>query len=397
VPAANQFGTASISIAVSDGELTTVGGFFLTVTAVNDAPIANPELATTNEDTSQAITLSATDVDGDALTYSYTQPAHGTLTGTGPNVTYTPAANYNGLDSFSFKANDGTVDSDIATVSMSVTPVNDAPVANPQQVITNEDTSRSFTLSGNDVDNANLNYIVISGPSHGTLTGGGTANRIYTPTTNYNGPDSFTFRIFDGTAASNIASVSITVTPVNDAPIANPQLVATNEDTARAITLSANDVDGDALTYSIVSGPFHGTLSGTGSARTYTPVANYNGPDSFMFSVFDGTAFSNIATVSISVTPVNDNPIVVNDTATVKKNVSVTIAVLANDSDVEGDTLAITSASSGTKGGTTVINSNGTVTFKPRNGFTGTDTFTYTISDGQGGTATGTVTVRVNK
>ena len=219
----------------------------------NTAPVANAQSVTTNEDTAKAITLTGSDADGDPLTYSVvTNPAHGTLSGTAPNLTYTPAANYNGADSFTFKVNDGKVDSAAATVSITVTAVNDAPVANAQSVTTNEDTAKAITLTGSDVDGNPLTYSVVTQPGHGTLAG--TApNLTYTPAANYNGADSFTFKVNDGTVDSASATVSITVTPVNDAPVANAQAVTTNEDTAKAITLTGSDVDGNPLTYSVVS------------------------------------------------------------------------------------------------------------------------------------------------
>src|SRR5207244_837824 len=133
---------------------------------------------------------------------------------------------------------------------------------------------------------------------------------------NFNGPDSFTYRANDGSLDSNIATVSITVTAVNDAPVASDQTVATNEDTAKAITLGATDVEGSPLTYAIVTGPAHGTLSGTAPAVTYTPAANYNGADSFTFKANDGSLDSNVATVSITVTAVNDAPVATNQTVT---------------------------------------------------------------------------------
>src|SRR5205823_9996627 len=108
---------------------------------------------------------------------------------------------------------------------------------------------------------------------------------------------------------SNIATVSITVNPVNDAPVASSQAVVTDEDTAKAITLGASDIEGSALTYAIGTGPAHGTLSGTAPTLTYTPAANYNGPDSFTFTANDGELNSNIATVTITVTAVNDAPV----------------------------------------------------------------------------------------
>ena len=159
-----------------------------------------------------AITLTGSDVDGDRLTYSVvTSPAHGTLSGTAPNLTYTPAANYNGADSFTFKVNDGQADSAPATVSITVTAVNHAPVANAQAVTTNEDTAKAITLTGSDVDGNPLTYSVVTQPGHGSLSG--TApNLTYTPAANYNGADSFTFKVNDGQADSAAATVSITVT-----------------------------------------------------------------------------------------------------------------------------------------------------------------------------------------
>src|SRR5207253_2605896 len=126
---------------------------------------------------------------------------------------------------------------------------------------------------------------------------------------NYNGPDSFTFKAGDGALDSNIAAVTISVTAVNDAPVANAQSVTAAEDTAKAITLTATDLDGDTLTYSIVSGPSHGSLSGAAPTLPSSQPANYNGPDSFTFKANDGTADSAAATVSITVTAVNDAPV----------------------------------------------------------------------------------------
>src|SRR5207245_7703818 len=129
-------------------------------------------------------------------------------------------------------------------------------------------------------------------------------NLTYTPAANYNGPDSFTFTANDGELDSNVATVSITINAVNDAPVVSDQTVVTDEDTAKAITLSASDVEGSALSYAIGTGPTHGTLSGTAPNLTYTPAPNYNGPDSFTFKANDGELDSNLATVSITVNAV---------------------------------------------------------------------------------------------
>ena len=217
---------------------------------------------------------------------------------------------YNGADSFTFRANDGTADSNTATISITITPVNDAPIADAQSVTTSEDTAKAITLTASDVDVDSLIYSIVDAPRHGslgTLTG---ASVTYTPAGDYNGADSFTFKANDGTTDSNTATVSITITPVNDAPIADAQSVTTPEDTAKAITLTASDVDVDSLIYSIVDAPSHGWLGTlTGTSVSYTPAGDCNGADSFTFKANDGTTDSNTATVSIAVTAVNDAPV----------------------------------------------------------------------------------------
>jgi hypothetical protein len=186
---------------------------------VSGAPTANPQSVTTNEDTAKAVTLTGSDPDNDPITFTVvTNPGHGVLSGTTPNLTYTPAANYNGSDSFTFKVNDGHGDSNIATVSITVNPVNDPPTANAQSVSTNQNTPLSITLTGSDVETlaANLSFTVTVPPVHGSLSGSA-PNLMYTPTADYYGPDSFKFTVTDtgdgtsGALTSAQATVSITV------------------------------------------------------------------------------------------------------------------------------------------------------------------------------------------
>jgi MYXO-CTERM domain-containing protein len=182
---------------------------------------------------------------------------------------------------------------------------NTPPTAQSQSITTGEDTPTAVTLVASDPESQTLTWSIVSGPAHGTLSGSA-PNLTYLPSANYNGTDSFTFRVNDGTFNSSTATVSITVTPVNDAPVASDASRSTAEDTAVAIALSASDVDGDALIWSIMSAPTSGALSGTAPNLTYTPNPNFKGWDSFTFRVNDGTVDSNTATVSITVTPVND-------------------------------------------------------------------------------------------
>jgi hypothetical protein len=198
-------------------------------------------------------------------------------------------------------------ESGVFTVNEQVTPANHAPVANAQNVTTAEDTAKAIVLTGSDPDSDPLTFAIVTGPSHGSLTG--TAPNItYLPSTNYNGSDSFAFKVNDGQIDSPPATVSITVTPVNDAPVANPQSVTTADDTATAITLTGSDPDGDSLTYVIVTGPSQGSLSGAPPNVTYTSTAAYHGADAFTFKVNDGQTDSPPATVSITVWQGNTIP-----------------------------------------------------------------------------------------
>ena len=173
-----------------------------------------------------------------------------------PNLTYNPNTNHVGTDSFTFKANDGTSDSNIATVSITVQ--NGLPVANNQAVNVDKNTQKPITLTATDPNNDPLTYTVVTPPENGTLSG--TApNLTYNPNTNHVGTDSFTFKANDGTSDSNIATVGITVQ--NGLPVANNQAVNVDKNTQKPITLTATDPNNDPLTYTIVAQPQHGTLS----------------------------------------------------------------------------------------------------------------------------------------
>jgi PKD repeat protein len=414
-------------------------------------------------------------MDGDALTYTVvSEPAHGELLGVLPNLTYAPELGYFGPDSFSFTANDGQATSAPATITINVNcrpianagadqtgnigqvltfsaaasidpdgtiannyiwnwgdntagsfstvtathsysnpgtytvtltvfdndgatatdtlivSVNAPPTAFSQAVTTGEDTAVVVTLAATDTDGDTLTYAVVTGPAHGTLSG--TApNLTYTPAANYNGPDSFTFVANDGTVDSNTATVSITVTTSNDPPVAAGQSRTAAEDTALTVTLSATDIDGDALTYAVATGPAHGTLSGTAPNLTYTPAANYNGPDSFTFVANDGTVDSNVATVSITVTAVNDLPAAnagADQTGLAGQVLSFSGAA---SSDVEGPIASYSwNWGDGTANGAGV---------SPTHAWTvaGTYTVTLTVTDSNSATATDTLVVTVNK
>ena len=345
-PTGGYSGPDSFTFAASDGGLTSAPATVsINVTAaVNNAPTATEQSTSTPEDTATVITLAGSDSDGDTLTFAQANdPVHGivTITSSG-SATYTPAANYSGADSFSFTVSDGALTSAAATVMINVAPVNDAPSATEQNVTTAEETADVVTLAGTDVDGDTLTFAKASDPAHGTVSITTAGSATYTPAANYHGPDSFTFTVSDGTVTSPAATVSITVTPVNDAPMATPQNVTTPEDTAKVVTLAGTDADiDDDLTFAIGVQPAHGTLDLVGDEATYTPSANYHGPDSFTFTLSDGTVTSSPATVSITVTAVNDAPVATAQGVSTAEDTAKVVTLAGIDVDGDGLTLAL--------------------------------------------------------
>jgi large repetitive protein len=381
-----------------------------TVTFIaNSAPTAVADSYSTNEDTvlivpAPGVLANDTDPDsGDTLTAVLVSgPSHaasGALNADG-SFSYTPAANYNGSDSFSYKVRDSHgAESAPVTVSITINPVNDAPTAVADSYSTNEDTALivpapGFLGNDSDVDGDALTAVVVSGPSHGTLTFNSNGSYSYTPASNYNGGDSFTYKANDGTANSNVATVSITINPVNDAPTAVADSYTTDEDTALNVAapgVLGNDTDvdtGDTLHAVLVSGPAHGmlTLNSNGSF-SYTPAANYNGPDSFTYKANDGALDSNVPTVSITVNPVNDAPTVAvaSGGSCSGSSVSGTMNLTVGDVETAAGSLTLSGSSSNT-----ALVPNANITF----GGTGADrTVTITAVAKSSGNAIITITV----
>ncbi len=278
-----------------------VGNAFLVPTAF-DQSISTPE------DTPKDIVLYATDPEDDFLTfYIVDYPLHGTLElipGGTAEWRYTPEGDYHGEDRFTFYAHDGVYSSDIATVSIMVGPVNDPPVAYDQSVATDEDVPVEVVLEAFDPDGDELAYHISAPPSHGSLIHDG-PNCVYTPDGDYHGTDSFTFYVNDGLDDSPPATVTVTVRPVNDGPVAMSARHVVILDTETEINLMASDPDGDDLSFHIDEWPVHGSLvQADGPLWRYTPPAGYLGPDSFTFFVEDSSSSrSDTATVTVAVIP----------------------------------------------------------------------------------------------
>ncbi len=298
----------------------------------------------------------------------------------------------------------GSVTSSNATLT-----INNPPFAgvSRQPLSLPEDTTVTFgtgvggrTVSaGGDKDNDPLTFIIVSPPLHGSITLTG-SNMVYQPTPNFNGEDSFSYKLNDGLADSNVETVRLNFWPVNDPPVALSQLITTDEDTAIPITLGAFDADGDALTYSVTP-PAHGTLSGVAPNLNYTPATNYFGSDLFTFTVMDpSNAVSQLAAVSITVRPVNDAPVARIEVAPLDELPGITNLVsiapvcceatlrldASKSTDVENDALTYTWLE-----GTNILSTEVVVTnrFKP-----GTHEFTLLVNDGKDVTAA-SVTVEI--
>ena len=355
-PNPNFSGQDSFTYTVSDGTLTgpDPGTVTVTVTAVNDAPAAVDDTGATNEDTAVDINVVAndTDAEGDTLSVSAVGtgddgPSNGTAaltSGSTTEVTYTPNPNFSGQDSFTYTVSDGTLTGpDPGTVTVTVTAVNDAPgggsgtvtvvnsapVANDDALTVYEDASAtSLNVITNDMD-AEGDTLSVSavgtgddGPSNGTaaLTSGSTTEVTYTPNPNFSGQDSFTYTVSDGTLTGpDPGTVTVTVTAVNDAPVAVDDTGATNEDTAVDINVVANDTDaeGDTLSVSAVGtgddGPSNGTAaltSGSTTEVTYTPNPNFSGQDSFTYTVADGNGGTDSGKVTVTMTAVAEPAII---------------------------------------------------------------------------------------
>ena len=553
-------GSDTFTYRASDGQLQSTLATVTFTVSQNLPPVTGSDAYSVNEDSSLSVAAPGvlgndSDPEGQPLTAQLgSGPAHGTLSfNSNGSFTYTPAANYNGADQFSYQASDSTFLSNPVAVALTINPVNDPPIACNDTYSLNEDNVLTVAASGvlandSDIDGDTLSASLVNGPSHGVVNVNADGSFIYTPNVNYNGSDSFTYKANDGQADSNVATVSLTVNAVNDAPVAVNDAYTLNEDqtltvaptpgvtsltmvsqpgdyigqgqtysftpqtgtfmvnrnfdngvsifysgsgqswnldfaapfdaaltpgtyanatrwpfqatgvaglnvsgdgrgsntltgsftvtqalfaadgtvlrfaasfvqhsegTTPALTgtinynqgngpsgilLNDSDVEGSPLSIIVVSNPAHGSLSmNVDGSFKYTPNANYNGPDSFTYKVNDGQADSNVATVSLTVNPVNDFPVANNDFYTIAEDNVLTVAapgVLANDSDVDGDSLTATLVTSTTHG-SLAFHADGSFVYTPQANYNGSDSFQYAAYDGQAFSFIRTATITV--
>jgi len=400
-----------------DNGITNTGGLYYAEAPPNSAPLAvNDDYVLDEGETlvvaAPGVLGNDSDPDGNPLSAQLEQgPDNGMLTlNLNGSFSYAPDAGFAGADSFTYRAYDGAAVSNIATVSLLVQEVNNAPLAADDAYELMKDTTLTVDAPGvltndSDPDGDPLSATLESDPTHGSLSLSPDGAFSYTPDPGYAGQDSFTYRAGDGELNSDVAEVTLEVVAENAAPSAVDDAYDVDEDGLLAVDppgvlANDSDPDGDSLTVELVSGPTSGalTLNGDGSF-SYEPNENYHGTDGFTYRATDGLADSNVATVALTIAAVNDAPAAVDDSYEMDMGQTLNVSapgVLANDSDLDGDSLSAL-LNEGPDNGDLILYPDGSFSYTPDAGFSGIDSFTYLVSDGKGGNAQATVTITVNE
>jgi VCBS repeat-containing protein len=391
----------------------------IVITPVNDAPTAVNDAYSVNEGGSLSVnapgvlgndtdpdgpTISAILVSGPANAASFIFNADGSFS-------YVHNGSETISDSFAYKANDGLVDSNVATVNITINPVNDAPVAVADAYSVNEGGTLNVTAPGvltndSDVDSPSITAVLVSGPAHAaafSLNADGSFNYAHDGSeTTF---DSFQYKANDGSLDSNSVTVSITINPVNDAPVANDDTYGVAEGgtlnvVAPGVLTNDTDAENNSLTAVVVTGPAHASsfsLNADGSF-TYVHDGSEGATDSFTYKANDGSADSNVATVHINVSPVNDAPVANNDNYTVAEGGTLNVAapgVIGNDTDVDGPSLSATLLSNPAHTSSFTFNADGSFSYTHDGSETLSDSFTYRVSDGSLNSNVATVNITV--
>ena len=353
----------------------------------------------------------ANDEDETATVTVQDSPSNGSLAlNADGSFVYTPNQDFSGTDSFTYMATRNGNQSNVATATITVSPVNDAPVGSTDSFSTAEDVVLSVTAANgvlendSDVDGDVLTASVVTEPTSGVLVLLSDGSVTYTPNAGFSGTDSFQYEVSDGTASTGPIDATIEVSAVDDAPVAVADAYTVAEDGSLTVAVADgvldNDTDeeGDNLVATLVTQPQNGVVGlNSDGSFTYTPTADFNGTDTFGYRASDGTSDSMEVFVALTVTAVNDPPTANPDSFDASSDGGEQeFDVLANDSsEPDGaEALTITAVTQGSLGGTVTINSDGSaINYEPESNATGTETFTYTIEDTDGLTSMATVTV----
>jgi len=374
-------------------------------TSDNRAPLASDDVFEINEDSDvQVFSVLVNDSDPDALPLTIASIQNGPGNGVasvrnGTLIEYRPNAGFVGGDSFQYTVVDSGGLTATATVTIDVANVNDAPLAQNDNATVNENSSVEVQVLGNDSDleNNQLTVVSVTQPRNGTASVASDSSVNYTPNANFFGTDTFEYTVSDGSDTAT-ATVVINVLSVNVGPVANTDEVTVAEGNSIDFDLLSNDTDGDgdSLTLVSIGEPANGNVvSVSGGIVSYTPINGFSGSDQFSYVVSDGMVQAT-GQVNINVTFVNDVPVAADDTGTTAENTPISINVLDNDSDADGDNLTVVSVGS-LSSGTASINADGQgITFTPEPGFSGQVVFTYTAEDDNGGSDSANVSITVN-
>src|SRR5439155_889665 len=281
----------------------------------------------------------------------------------GTNVLFTPATNFNGTTTIGYTISDGNGGTTLALITVTVSAVNDAPVAADDAANTAEDVPVTISPLDNDsdVDGDSLTITSVS-PTNGTAVIVGGTNVLFTPATNFNGTATIGYTISDGNGGTNSALITVTVGAANDPPVAVDDNASTGEDVPVTMSQLENDSDLDGYTTRRCSDlPTNGTAVIVGGTNVlFTPATNFNGTGTIGYTISDGNGGTTSALITVTVGAANDPPVAVDDNASTAEDVPVTISPLDNDSDLDGDslTISIVTATNGTAvivGGTNVV------------------------------------------
>ncbi|MDH5231215.1 MAG: Ig-like domain-containing protein [Gammaproteobacteria bacterium] len=380
----------------------------------NIAPVAYADIVGVLEGSFVEASFKATDSESDALAYKvYRYPLKGDLAiidhGLG-TYRYTPRSGMTGADSFDFLVDDGIDESNIATVTLNIvlsqqgmpSAGNTIPISSNATLSVNEDQRLSSQLIASDYDGDGLTFTITQMPSKGllALTDLSTGQFSYIPDEDVNGADSFKFKVNDGFVDSNIATVTLNILPINDAPFVRDDSFETPRDVALTITTLLDndfDIDGDLLSIISYSQANHGVVvSGADNSFVYTPDSGYRGNDMFYYTVQDTVGVISSAQVNITVSGQDFSPVAANDSANMMVDGgTLQLAVMSNDSNLIDTPIVLTIVNSGASFGNAIVNADGTIDYTPNAGFTGSDSFNYRITDADGDTSTATVTVTV--
>lgn len=362
--------------------------------AMNFIPVADSFQASTPKDTPVTFQMLITDLNDDVTNggdVTVVQPfQHGAASA---DKLYTPDPGFEGTDFRVWKWSDGKHESNLAIVTITVgnAPPNNAPVALDRTITVTEDTPITLTVTCDDADGDQLIYTLVDKPQAGSYRWLPPNTVVYTPTTDFVGTDSFTFRSHDGRDFSNVSTITLNVTAVNDAPVALAQTISTTRNSNVAIDLVATDAEREPITYTLVSSPTHGTLSGTLPNLLYTPEENFVGDDGFQFQARDPQGAATVATINLTVLPTNSAPLA--DTLLFTTSQESAVAVNLTASDDDGDELTYTLVSSPTHG--TLVGAGADWIYTPEANFIGTDSLTFKANDGQSDSPVTTVTLKV--